>query len=502
MSEIQKKYPASERLLKFLTIALLVLGGVLRLIVYLQNRNLIIDESNVARNIFERGYARLLQPLDYEQYAPPVFLWIVKTCAILFGFSESALKIYPFVASIAALVMLFLVLRILVGGRVAWCMAALFAVSPLLIRYSSELKQYMPDVLITLSLIYLALKIELKERPIGRFMALWFSIGTVAIWSSMPSVFILAGVGCYYGLQCLQQKDYKRLGAVAGVSLLWVAQFLCYYMVILKPQISSDYLQNFHHNDFLYGTPQGRDEWQHNWAVSNRLIRQFADKNWFVNSVVLLMLVSIVAQLRRGLDRLALVLVPFAALLVAATLNQFSLLPRVSLFSLPLILLITGLGLNWFAYSRFMIIRAATIVIMIAFAYAGIDQALHIGRPYKYEQTTEGFEYLQSQHIDGSRLYVHHATVPAFIYYTTMHPDSTRWSSFKNANKLPWMDHYEWLASDIRYNTTNELPVAFIYTNISDEELSMRTGSVLKKLAQIRKWEKRQVRCYFYDPKP
>ena len=93
-------------------IALVIAGGIIaRLVVYLQNRNLIIDEANVTRNLFERGFAQLLQPLSYEQYAPPVFLWIEKLNTILFGFSEYTLRLYPLLTGIAAIFVMLAILK-------------------------------------------------------------------------------------------------------------------------------------------------------------------------------------------------------------------------------------------------------------------------------------------------------------------------------------------------------------------------------------------------------
>lgn len=59
--------------------AIILLGGIiLRLHVYLSNRSLIIDEANLARNVVEGNWLQFLQPLKYEQYAPPIFLCLSK----------------------------------------------------------------------------------------------------------------------------------------------------------------------------------------------------------------------------------------------------------------------------------------------------------------------------------------------------------------------------------------------------------------------------------------
>ena len=107
--------------MRILALALLVAGIGLRIYIYLQNRNLIIDEANIACNIYERGFMALLQPLDYYQYAPPSFLWITKLSSLLFGMDEMELRLYPLLCGIADLLLFYKILRQLMPLFVAAC---------------------------------------------------------------------------------------------------------------------------------------------------------------------------------------------------------------------------------------------------------------------------------------------------------------------------------------------------------------------------------------------
>src|ERR1700748_715444 len=92
-----------DKYLHWLVIAIIIVGVVLRLIYYFQNRCLFIDEANIARNIYERSLEGLAKPLNYEQYAPPLFLWIIKISTLLFGCSEFAFRLFPLLCGIASL---------------------------------------------------------------------------------------------------------------------------------------------------------------------------------------------------------------------------------------------------------------------------------------------------------------------------------------------------------------------------------------------------------------
>jgi hypothetical protein len=53
-----------------------VTGAAWRIAAYAQHRSLWYDEAALALNIAGRGFVELVEPLDYLQTAPPLFLWI------------------------------------------------------------------------------------------------------------------------------------------------------------------------------------------------------------------------------------------------------------------------------------------------------------------------------------------------------------------------------------------------------------------------------------------
>jgi len=80
--------------------AVLSLGALLRLLEYLGNRSLWLDEAMLALGIGRRGYLGLFAPLDYDQVAAPLFLWAVKTVSLIGGMGELALRFVPLVAGV------------------------------------------------------------------------------------------------------------------------------------------------------------------------------------------------------------------------------------------------------------------------------------------------------------------------------------------------------------------------------------------------------------------
>ncbi len=78
-------------------------GAVLRIRQYLTGRSLWHDEVMLASNILGRSYGDLLKPLDHAQGAPLGFLLIEKAVVNLLGQDEFALRLFPFLSGMLAL---------------------------------------------------------------------------------------------------------------------------------------------------------------------------------------------------------------------------------------------------------------------------------------------------------------------------------------------------------------------------------------------------------------
>jgi hypothetical protein len=490
-----------QLIMQVLSFIIIGLGTLLRLAVYLQNRNLIIDEANVARNIYERGFAGLVLPLHYEQYAPPVFLWITKLHSGIFGFSEYALRLYPLLTGVAALFVFYALLKQFVSRKSMWYALFLFATVHIFVRYSSELKQYMPDAFIALSLVWLALKNDIEKLSVKRFTFIWITTGSIAIWSSMPSVFVLTGVGVFYMLKVMGQKAWGRLKSLILIGLTWVVQFLFYYLTILRPQANSPYLQNFHRDNFLYATPANAWEWQQNWAVVSALARQLGGLPYAILFNTILFFVAVLMFLTRDRARGMLLLIPVGTLFIAAAFNQFSLIPRVALFIIPILLLIIVYGLEqlYKIRNRFWQFAVTFVAVIYAISGSSIDM---FWKPFKAEQLTEGLDYLKSKDIKGNDLSVYHSSGPALIYYTQINPRKENWKRYRDADIMKWNTAYDSLAWMMKYSWHITRPVGFVFTNNTEEELRQRINGLNRHLKAVDSFCKPYVKTYVYENQP
>lgn len=474
LPSLQEKY--FNKLLQYFAFALILLGIVVRIVVLIHNRDLIIDEANIARNVFERGFVDLAKPLSYEQYAPPVFMWVLKIMTAFFGFSELGLRLYPLLSGVCLLVMMYLLIKEFTSIKTAWYPVGMLVVSYTMIRYSTEVKQYMCDALIVLSLIYLAIKIEMGSFSKTRFFFIWFIIGSIAIWSSMPSVFLLSGIGAFYFFKAIGEKNWKNAGVIVGVSFAWLLQFAFYYFTILKPQIDSNYLQNYHQEYFLFATPSNKGEWIHNFTVVNDLIKHAVGFNHYVNVINIILIFSgAVLFFLRSKAKSLLILVPIVLTLIAAALNQFSLIPRVAIFIMPLFLVLACIGLEELMKLKWVALKLGTLVMGTAFIYYLSDIKQQLTEKTESEKMSKAMNYLMdSTQYLAPQIFIHNGARPAFIYYSQIHPDQNKWARIREAHLLSWDANYDSIAVHQDSN------MVLVLTNAYEEDLKKTRATIEK----------------------
>ncbi len=484
----------SKSAIRYLPYAIIAVGIASRLVMYFHNRNLIIDEANIVRNLAERNFTGLTRPLSYEQYAPPIFLWIEKLASIVFGYSEKAMRVCPLLCGIGTLFVFPSIAKKFISKEVLWLPLGYLATGFIFLKYSAEVKQYMPDAFIALLIIRTALWLDIRTTPWPRFVLLWILIGSLAIWASMPSVFILAGVGCYYAWITLRTKQCTRLLSLILIAAIWIAQFGIYYYTILKAQINSSYLQNYHQNYFLFAFPTNADQWAHNWERIEDLLGNVG--GWTTVAVVsnlIFLLIGFVSLFRKSAEGFMLIALPIILVLVAAALKQFSLIDRVVLFMLPLWIILIGIGFDWLWSFKSWISKGALLLVG---AFNVIAAPHRVVRPYEFHEITNGMDWIKSRGARGNNLYIENATVPAYIYYTRLHPQKEKWTPLLGAHKLNWDDNFTQLTNNIKDTAY------FLYTGgFTDEERQRRTHEIEQNMQQVAYFEHAVCYVFVYIPK-
>src|SRR5262245_24076263 len=95
----------NDRALPRWTWIIVIYGALVRTATYLANSSFHHDEAQIALNVVDRRFTDIMHSLSGMQAAPLGFLAAEKLAVILLGPSELALRLFPLIAGIAALIL-------------------------------------------------------------------------------------------------------------------------------------------------------------------------------------------------------------------------------------------------------------------------------------------------------------------------------------------------------------------------------------------------------------
>lgn len=425
---------------KLLIYLILLLGILLRAYLLIDNRNLLIDEANVARNIHERDYLALFKPLSYEQYAPLLFLWMSKSISLMVNASEMSLRLFPFLCGSFSLILFYYFLKKIIAHQYLFYPIILMAFSPLMIRYSTEFKQYSSDVLVALLLLHWALyRIQNFDKTKSLFLK-YSLIALVAFALSMPAVFMLAMLGVLEFYLALKHKQFKYLKLFCWAQSLVLIYFLCYYQFNLSLAIHSNYLTGSH-SIHLFQFPIFKSQAiAHNLSVLYNFWAPISGQ-WALSIGFTLLLFSIGLIHLYSCNRALWIAIvaPILFLLLAVLLGQFTLMPRVCLFIYPLLYTLCAFG--WIRLYRFTKNKISKVLVIGLSLYQVIMMS-NINswfQPLIIEEPLKAFAWAKEQQQDAATtIWIHQALYPAAVYYSTIHPNKKYWNFLQAAKTLSW----------------------------------------------------------------
>lgn len=421
-------------------IAILILLGVaLRSAQFLSNRSLAIDEAFLALNLFHKSAGDLLGSLDFNQAAPVGFLEAEKLIVEIFGRGEFALRIFPFLSSILALLLFPRAARALVGPRAVPLALALFAIFDPLIYYASFAKPYSADVAIALLLYAALVPIPLDRAQLRGFVA-YAALGAGVVWLSHPSVFVLTGIGIVATVSLAHRARWRRLGLATVTHAVWLASFGLHYVLTRASleHVRGTLAYGSESTTFLYAPDSSPGEGAiREIADSLRYLvgvedtatgRPVLDAEWLAG-VSLNHLVPVVAFVAAGvgfaslLSRrragAALLGIPALATGAAAALGEYPLSGRTVLFLVPAFLLCVAQGIVYVAVrARGAGARAAALAAVTTLVAAvAVLPARFLVEPRVYHGMKAAVEYLGNHARPGDTLYVTYAAQYALRYY-------------------------------------------------------------------------------------
>jgi Dolichyl-phosphate-mannose-protein mannosyltransferase len=467
-----------ERMWIGLAWMVLVTGVLLRIMHYLSNRSLHLDEAMLARNILDRNPFDLLRPLDYDQGAPPLFLLLVDAATVLFGSTELALRLVPVVAALAGLFLFFWIAKIYVDKRYLPVQMCIFAFSYPLVYYSQEVKQYSMDVAVALALSYAFMRLVASDRARKAHLAVLGVGGGIAVWLSHPAVFVLAGIGISLLVLIGQGKSHLSPGSLACVFALWSLNFGIHYLFFLRTLTFNEDFLSYWQAEFLPApTSIGAIKI---YGLSLQRFLQFLGYpvSW-ITFIAALVAVSVgdAIQNKRP-DSLSFVL-PIGFTLVASVLHQYPFRSRLILFLAPFFYLLIVRGLQILTAQRGLLISLLLITLLLVPLSFSSARGLWTGPIFK-EEVRPILHYLGEHQKPNDRVYIYYGAGHAVKYYqryVRLPEHNVHWGKFSRLDRSQYLKDIEYMKQWPR--------VWFLFSHKwKDEEIFFRSNIDGKLLDQ------------------
>jgi hypothetical protein len=213
------------------TLVLVLIGIAWRTLRYALAFPLWGDEAFVAINILTRDLAGLARPLEFFQIVPPGFLWAEWAVARGLGSSEWALRLVPYLAGLASLLLFWRFCRGVATRRTTLVAVAVLAASFFPVRHANEVKPYAVDLLVSLVLTMLGWSVWRDLRSTRCWVAL-IGAAVVGVWCSYTAVFPASAVVLLLGAGVVGTRS-ARLGIawlilVGSLLVSWAGMFVMF----------------------------------------------------------------------------------------------------------------------------------------------------------------------------------------------------------------------------------------------------------------------------------
>jgi hypothetical protein len=413
-SKDAKDYPQYSYFVLTNTFYLIIFIAVfLAIYQFIFNRSLWLDEACLSLNIINKGFVDLTNPLDYNQVAPVGFLFIEKILVLIFGKNEYALRIFSLISFLTSIPFFYLLSYKLTKNKtIALISTSIFSINYRLLFYSSEVKQYSTDVLITVIFLYLFINLQLNKDK-GLFVYAIF--GSIALWFSNVSIVILFVTGVYhFYAEVYKKHNYKCLMFL----LLWGISFLIYYKLLIYNHPTTEFMKSYWAYSFLPFNIFSSDFYHFIYWANIIIYGSSLGFGPFWPIPLIISSFAIIYTLKH--QNYTLLYLCLSPIIVHLLLSGFKLYPfetRFILYIIPLIILIYSIGLcQLFNFVKMKIpkLPKPLLIIPVLIMFYPIH---HQGFPIQEEEIKDSMHYIKKNIKKDELIYVYYSAYRAFQFY-------------------------------------------------------------------------------------
>lgn len=376
----------------------------MRVHAYLVNNSFFVDEILLGFNVMFKSYKELLFPLQYNQAAPFLFLFLTKFVISKLGISEVAFRLVPFLSSLGSVVAFYFLSKKILERFWARLLALfLFCVNFQLLFYTQAFKPYSSDVLVAILVLLTAFSVDIKKIK-WQYSLLLGILSSLAFCFSFTSIFVVAGVAITY--LCFS-KEIKKTAIFLipnFIILIW------YFSINLSTIKNTEYLNEYWVNGFNVFSSEI-------YKINYDFFFSYYKYPIFF---VFLLIVGIIWAYKSDRLKTSLLISPVIVTFMSAVLRIYPFERRLILFLLPIFLLILVIPLDKVKFDK----KPLGILVIIVSSIFFINYSINyftsfISHKVSYlrQDVRPLLKTLKKEKKKEDILYVYYGSNPSFIYY-------------------------------------------------------------------------------------
>jgi hypothetical protein len=294
----------------------------------------------------------------------------------------------------------------------------LLALSPIQIHFSSTLKQFSLDVLVTLVLCLIGA--DILRRGATRKSMFWLALaGVVVTWISHPSVFVIGAVLLAAGWSLADHTDRRGFLALSAVAAVLFGMVLIQYFTVLYHSDANRGLEAYWGGAFLPIFSSSTMPWL--LSVSASIFPDVLQLPWSVITASMAA-VGVLALAVRRWHVLVMLGTPIALALLASSLKLYPFTGRFLLFAAPLLFMIIAQGVAtlWTVVNQWNH-RAAMLAVMACVVYLayplGAKNLAELQEPNLRDHIKPVMAYMQTHRQQGDVVYLYYMAQSQWAYY-------------------------------------------------------------------------------------
>lgn len=374
MYGFMSKYTGIKDSRKLAIFCLILFFGTLLRLYSLTHQSFWFDEVYIANNVSQDLFSNSIR-LWYEENHPPFYIIVLKVWATIFGYTDWSLRSFSVFLGVLSLFYLFRLVKILANDRVAMISLALFAISPIAIYYSQEVRYYALWLPLGMaSFYYFFLWFEEGENS---FIP-WTLTTVLALYTHIFSVFILFIQFVLFVRKATMPKDTRYFwGSLVTIGLSVLPLM---WWVVIHMGNAAGFAKPFSIVHFPYVLFAWLFGYSFGPSINELHILSFSKVLFGYGMILSLSLFLILLTLFAGIwsgwknERVkGVVILSAICLMIIVTSPLYSNITfnvRSTLFLIPFYYLLLGLGIEYIFKSRFLrIIPILVVALMLVSLY-------------------------------------------------------------------------------------------------------------------------------------